>query len=43
MDEKLNVKSPGGDVWMNEALQGMMLGTYTPAGAAAYVQGKLDN
>jgi hypothetical protein len=26
---------------MNEALQGMMLGTYTPETAAAFVQGKL--
>jgi raffinose/stachyose/melibiose transport system substrate-binding protein len=41
MDEKLNSKSPGGDALMNEALQGMMLGTYTPETAAAWVQGKL--
>ncbi len=41
MDEKLNSKSPGGDALMNEALQGMFLGTYTPESAAAYVQGKL--
>ena len=42
MDEKFNSPTPGGDAWMNEALQGMMLGTYTPETAAAYVQGKLD-
>jgi raffinose/stachyose/melibiose transport system substrate-binding protein len=41
MDEKLNSKSPGGDALMNEALQGMFLGTYTPESAAAYVQGRL--
>jgi raffinose/stachyose/melibiose transport system substrate-binding protein len=41
MDEKLNLTTPGGDAWMNEALQGMMLGTFTPEAAAAYVQGKL--
>ena len=41
MDEKLNSKSPGGDALMNEALQGMFLGTYTPESAAAYVQSKL--
>ena len=41
MDEKLNATTPGGDAWMNEALQGMLLGTYTPESAAAYVQGKL--
>ncbi len=42
MDEKLNSTTPGGDAWMNEALQGMMLGTYTPETAAAWVQGKLE-
>ncbi|MCX6225910.1 MAG: hypothetical protein NTV01_14350 [Bacteroidia bacterium] len=42
MDEKLNSTTPGGDAWMNEALQDMMLGTYTPESAAAYVQGKLN-
>jgi len=42
MDQKLNSTTPGGDAWMSEALQGMMLGTYTPETAAAYVQGKID-
>jgi hypothetical protein len=42
MDEKLNAKIPTGDELMNEALRGMMLGTYTPETAAAYVQQQLD-
>jgi raffinose/stachyose/melibiose transport system substrate-binding protein len=41
MDEKFNSKSPTGDALMNDALQGMLLGTYTPESAAAYVQDRL--
>ena len=41
MDEKFNSKSPTGDALMNDALQGMLLGTYTPQSAAAYVQERL--
>jgi raffinose/stachyose/melibiose transport system substrate-binding protein len=41
MDEKYNSTTPGGDEWMNETLRAMLLGTYTPEAAAAYVQGKL--
>ena len=41
MDEKFNSKSPTGDALMNDALQGMLLGTYTPESAAAYVQERL--
>jgi raffinose/stachyose/melibiose transport system substrate-binding protein len=41
MDEKFNSKSPTGDALMNDALQGMLLGTYTPQSAAAYVQDRL--
>ncbi|MEI7830124.1 MAG: ABC transporter substrate-binding protein [Prolixibacteraceae bacterium] len=41
MDEKFNSKSPTGDALMNDALQGMLLGNYTPQSAAAYVQDRL--
>ncbi len=41
MDEKFNSKSPTGDALMNDALQGMLLGIYTPQSAAAYVQERL--
>ena len=42
MSEKLNSGTPGGEELLSDALQKMMLGTYTPQAAAAYVQGKLD-
>ncbi len=42
MSEKLSAQSPSGEDLLNEALQGMFLGTYTPESAAAYVQDQLD-
>ena len=38
MDEKFNAKSPTGDELMNNALQKMIIGEYTPESAAAFVQ-----
>ena len=42
MSEKLSAQSPSGEDLLNEALQGMFLGIYTPESAAAYVQDQLD-
>ncbi|MEI6577214.1 MAG: extracellular solute-binding protein [Bacteroidota bacterium] len=42
MCEKLSAQEPAGNTLMGTALNGMMLGTYTPATAAAYVQSQLD-
>jgi raffinose/stachyose/melibiose transport system substrate-binding protein len=41
MFEKLNSKTPGGDALLNDGLEGMLKGTYTPATAAAWVQDQL--
>jgi raffinose/stachyose/melibiose transport system substrate-binding protein len=42
MVEKLNSKTPGGDALLNEGLQGMLTGKYTPEAAAAWVQKQLE-
>ena len=42
MSEKLNAQSPTGEDLLNEALQGMMMGSYTPETAALYVQQQLS-
>jgi raffinose/stachyose/melibiose transport system substrate-binding protein len=42
MSEKLNAQSPTGEDLLNDALYGMMIGTYTPETAASYVQGQLN-
>ncbi len=43
MFEKLNSKTPGGDALLNDALEGMLKGTYTPATAAAWLQEQLES
>ncbi|MEN6453965.1 MAG: extracellular solute-binding protein [Prolixibacteraceae bacterium] len=43
MFEKLNSKTPGGDQLLNDALEGMLTGTYTPATAAAWLQEQLES
>lgn len=43
MCEKLSAQSPAGNTLMGEALNGMMLGNYSPETAAAYVQDQLDH
>jgi raffinose/stachyose/melibiose transport system substrate-binding protein len=42
MSEKLSAQSPTGEDLLNEALQGMMMGIYTPEEAAVFVQEGLD-
>lgn len=42
MCEKLSIQSPAGNILMGEALNGMILGNYTPQSAASYVQNQLD-
>lgn len=42
MSEKLSAQAPTGEDLLNKALQGMMLGIYTPEEAAAFVQEGLD-
>ena len=43
MCEKLSLQSPAGNILMGEALNGMMVGEYTPESAAEYVQSQLDS
>lgn len=42
MCEKLSAQSPAGNTLMGEALNGMMLGNFSPETAAAHVQDQLD-
>lgn len=43
MFEKLNAQTPGGDAVLNDALEGMLKGTYTPAAAAAWAQDQIES